>query len=503
MNRKAIHNLTRRGLLAGAAASLAAPVLGQGLLTSPRPVLRGGPRLPEADVLVREAGISGDVVFAVADATTGEVLEARGKDMPIAPASVTKAITALYALDVLGASHRFRTRLMATGPVTDGILDGNLILAGGCDPTLDTRDLALLAARLKEAGIREVRGGFVVHEGPVLSVRAIDPGQPDHVGYNPAVSGIALNFNRVHFEWKRVSGDYTITMDARTGKYRPDVDIARMSIADRGQPVYTYRDADGRDNWTVARGALGREGARWLPVRRPGLYAGEVFATLARSNGIVLKPPAVISILPPAKEVAAVESAPLSEVLQGMLKFSTNLSAEMVGLAATYARAGQVPTLAASAREMNRWAQENLGMVGPAFADHSGLGSASRISAVDMVRGLSALGHAELLRPLLKPVKLLDAAGRTTNNHPVKADAKTGTLNFVSGLAGYATATGGRELVFAIFSADEDIRASLTQDQRERPPGGRTWANRSRRLQRRLIMRWGSAFNERTVSANN
>ncbi|WP_300037125.1 D-alanyl-D-alanine carboxypeptidase/D-alanyl-D-alanine-endopeptidase [uncultured Roseobacter sp.] len=499
MRHRPAPHLTRRSLLAGALAGFGAPGLAGELLTSPRPVLRGGPKLPAADVLVREARLSGEIAFAVADAATGEILESRAPATGIAPASVTKAITALYALDTLGPDHRFRTRLLGTGPVENGMLEGNLILAGGCDPTLDTRDLALLATRLKEAGIREVRGGFVVHEGPVLSVRSIDPAQPDHVGYNPAVSGIALNFNRVHFEWKRASGDYTITMDARAGKYRPEVMIARMAVQDRAQPVYTYEDAGGRDNWTVARGALGREGARWLPVRRPGLYAAEVFATLARANGIVLKPAAVLQSLPEARELAAVESAPLSDVLQSMLKFSTNLTAEMVGLAATHARVGRVGTLAASASEMNTWARDVLGMQVPGFADHSGLGSTSRVSAADMVRGLGAVGHAALLRPLLKPVKLLDAQGRTINDHPVQADAKTGTLNFVSGLAGYVTSTGGRELVFAFFSADEEIRAGLTRAQRERPPGGRTWASRARRLQRQLIMRWGAEFNERTA----
>ena len=41
----------------------------------------------------------------------------------------------------------------------------------------------------------------------------------------------------------------------------------------------------------MARGALGTGGARWLPVRKPELYAGEVFATFARAQGIVLGKP--------------------------------------------------------------------------------------------------------------------------------------------------------------------------------------------------------------------
>lgn len=498
MNKKSRSTFTRRRMLELMLAGAATPALAGAPVSSLRPPAARGPVPPPgAENLVRKAGLTGEVVFAVADAQTGDVLEARGGDTGIAPASVTKAITALYALDVLGPTHRFKTRVLATGGLSDGVVQGDLILMGGCDPTTDTRDLAALAAAVKEAGVREVKGGFGVYEGPVLSVPTIDPQQPDHVGYSPAVAGIALNFNRVHFEWRRVSGEYAVTMDARSGKYRPDVDVARMSVVQRRSPIYTYDGAGARDRWTVASGALGREGARWLPVRQPGLYAGEVFATLARSHGLVLKSPKLVSFAPVGDVVAEIESDPLQDILRGMLKYSTNLTAEMVGLAATHARIGRVDTLAASANEMNAWAVAELGMQAPRFADHSGLGSASRISPADMVRGLSAPGRARQLRPLLKPVKLLDSQGRTIHNHPVQAEAKTGTLNFVSGLAGYITAPRGRDMVFAVFAADEDTRATLTRATRERPPGGRTYANRARRLQRRLIMRWGSAYDEK------
>ena len=486
---------SRRWLLQALLATAASPGLAAAPLVSERPPRGRGPvRPPGVDALIDKARLSGEIVFAVADAEKGDLIEVRGPETPIAPASTTKAITALYALDTLGAAHRFKTQVIVTGGMRDGVVTGDLVLVGGCDPTTDTRALADLAAQVKEAGVREVRGAFLVHEGPVVSVRTIDPEQPDHVGYSAAVAGIALNFNRVHFEWRRAGGKYNVTMDARAGQYRPEVDIARMKVVQRRAPIYTYEDLDGRDNWTVASGALGREGARWLPVRRPGLYAGEVFATLARSHGIVLKPPRLRMTAPDGVALAEVQSEPLESILKAMLKYSNNLTAEMVGLASTHARIGRVGSLAASAAEMNAWAIDALGMQAPAFADHSGLGSASRVTAQDMVRGLGAAGRAAQLRPLLKPVKLLDAQGRTIHDHPIKAQAKTGTLNFVSGLAGYVTSPQGRDMVFAIFAADEKTRATLQREERERPPGGRSYAVRARRLQRELIMRWGNAY---------
>ncbi|WP_187431028.1 D-alanyl-D-alanine carboxypeptidase/D-alanyl-D-alanine-endopeptidase [Roseobacter fucihabitans] len=487
---------SRRSFLAACLATAASPLLAAAPTVSLRPRLRGAvPDVADAvNEMLRASRVTGQVAFAVADAKTGDILEARNKAQGTAPASVTKSITALYALDRLGSDHRFATRVVAAGRVNDGVLDGDLVLEGGCDPTLDTRALADLAQQLKDSGLREVRGRFLVYENALTPLHTIDPDQPDHLGYSPAVSGIALNYNRVHFEWKRNAGKYKITMDARAAPYRPDVTIARMQIVERAAPVYTYDNAGDADHWSVAKGALGQEGARWLPVRHPGRYAGDVFATLARSQGIVLAVPELVGTMPEGEVRATVQSPPLREIIQGMLKYSNNLTAEMVGLAATRHTVARPQTLAASARQMNLWAMASLGMTNPAFADHSGLGSASRVSPQDMVRALSAAHRDARLRPLLKPVRLLDKNGRTTHKHPVKAVAKTGTLNFVSGLAGYITAPSGRELVFAIFCADEEVRARITRANRERPQGARSWATRARRLQRKLLARWGAVY---------
>ena len=477
---------------------MAGAALGGAPAISLRPVARPGGGAawlaPSAEALVAEAQLSGRVGYAVADAASGQVLEEGDGATGLPPASVTKAVTALYALDTLGPGYRFETRLFATGVLEGGVLKGDLILAGGGDPTLDTDALAALAAGLKKAGVRELRGQFRVWGGAVPFKRAIDEGQPEHVGYNPAISGLNLNYNRVHFEWKRAGGKYTISMDARTARYRPDVTVARMQIADRSVPVYTYRDAGGRDDWTVARGALGNGGARWLPVRKPELYAAEVFAILARSHGIDLGKPAMQDSAPQGGVIATHHSAPLRDILRDMLKYSTNLTAEMVGLVASARRKGRAVPLAQSAQAMNDWAAQRLGMTGAALRDHSGLSDRSRLSAAAMAKGLARAHEAGLLRPLLREHRMRDANGREMRDHPVKVVAKTGTLYFVSALAGYATAPGDRDLAFAILSASDSLRSGIDPAADGRPRGSRGWSVRARRLQRGLIEHWGAAY---------
>ena len=497
------NRFSRRVFLSGLLSGVAAPLFAEAPKTSLRPVPRPTGKAKEAvkrsatgaKALIDQSQLGGRVAFSVVDVKSGLVLEEHDGKSGQPPASVTKAVTALYALDQLGAGHRFRTRLIAKAPVQNGVIKGDLILAGGGDPTLDTDALADLARQLKAAGVREVRGTLRTYGGALPSVKEVDSAQPDHVAYNPSVSGLNLNFNRVHFEWKRGGNGYTVTMDARSAKYRPEVRVARMKIAPRDVPVYTYKDKGTYDDWTVARGALGKGGSRWLPVRKPEAYAAEVFSSFARSQGIVLKIGKPVNALPGGGVVLAThQSAQLREILRDMLKYSNNLTAEVVGMAATAKAKGRGGTLRRSAQAMAHWAGRNLGMNGAKFVDHSGLGSASRVSASSMARALARVHRNGALKPILKPIALRHEDGKVNKNHPVKVMAKTGTLYFVSSLAGYMTAPDGTELAFAIFAANEKKRAGINRATGERPAGSGTWNKRAKKLQQKLIERWGVVY---------
>ena len=490
--------ISRRVFLAVTASFLAQRVAAAPPSASLRPIARGTEHfkklVPSAETIVDSARLDGRVSFAVVDAQTGQRLEGANAKTGTPPASVAKAITALYALNVLGPLHRFITRLVVTGAVSNGVVHGDLILVGGGDPTLNTNDLAEMAKALKAQGIREVRGAFKVAEGALPYVKSIDRDQPDHVGYSPAVSGIALNYNRVHFQWRRAGSGYGVTMDARTDRYRPQVAMAQMKIVNRDTPVYIYKGADGADTWTVARHALGQDGARWLPVRKPALYAGDVLQTLMRAHGIVLRAPKITDIIPVGTMLVEHQSEDLKTILRAMLRFSTNLTAEMVGMSATAKRAGLVPSLKASAAEMNRWADAALGAKGIKLVDHSGLGSDSRMTAAAMVNALVKAHDNAALRPILKAVAMRDKRGRILKSHPIEVHGKTGTLNFVSGLAGYMTGKDGKVLAFAIFAVDDARRRRISKANREAPRGARSWNRRAKTMQLKLIERWGVLY---------
>lgn len=483
--------ISRRLLLGGLMAGVAAPGLADAPGASQRPKPRPGgtpaPALraaapvasaPAADDLIAAARLGGRVTFAVYDRASGALLEGRQEDTGQPPASVAKAITSIYAFDRLGPAYRFATRVLASGGISGGIVQGDLVLAGGGDPTLTTDQLGDLAAALRQQGLRGITGRFLVAGGALPRIARIDAGQPDHVGYNPSIAGLNLNFNRVHFEWKRGSAGWQVGMDARGDRFVPAVRMARARIVDREAPLFTYDRAGGEERWTVAAASLGKGGSRWLPVRQPEAYAGEVFQTLCAAQGITLPPPELAGGTPGGRVLAQVSSLALPELARDMLRHSTNITAEALGLAASGAG-----SLNASAGQMSDWLRAKHG-VDSRFVDHSGLGGASRISAAAMA---SALRRSAWLGDLMRPFP----TGTKARPGP-GVRAKTGTLNFVSGLGGFVDTP--RPLVFAIFAADVARRDSLAEGQRERPQGGPEWTRRARTLQGQLIERWAALY---------
>ncbi|MCA8883617.1 MAG: D-alanyl-D-alanine carboxypeptidase [Rhodobacteraceae bacterium] len=488
----------RRAVLAGLAALAMPGVAGAQVLNSPWPVPRP-PRPPAPDLTSRSRSLidamhlTGAVSCVLADTLSGKVLVAIDPDQPLPPASVTKAVTAAYAFAELGPGHRFITRVLGTGPLQNGVLHGDLILAGGGAPGLSTTDLAALARDLRLLGLREVTGGFRIWSGALPQIAEIAPDQPDHLGYNPSVSGLNLNYNRVHFGWRRSGADYTLTMDARDGDLKPAVQSSRIRLAAREAPVYAHGQdpQTGREDWTVARGALGSGGARWLPVRDGGLYAADVFATLMRAGGIVLQAPQRLDSLPDGAVLASLPSPALTDIARGMLKYSTNLTAEVLGLSASAAQMGApAADLASSGAAMTVWARDRLGMQASHFVDHSGLGDGSRATATDMCGALLRLGPDGALGRVLKEITLRRDDG---SPEPLRLTAKTGTLNFVSALAGHIAPRDGNPMTFAIFTADLARRAAIAPEDRENPPGSQGWTRRSRQMQFDLVRLWAGA----------
>ncbi|UXU74491.1 MULTISPECIES: D-alanyl-D-alanine carboxypeptidase [unclassified Paracoccus (in: a-proteobacteria)] len=455
--------LDRRGFLAGLLAAGLAPSWARAADLPP-------PR-------VAQARLSGTVAYALMDAVSGAMIEGYQPDLSLPAASTLKTVTTLYALDRLGPEHRFSTRVIRAGNM--------LVLAGGGDPVLDTDALDQLAAATVEAERTAGRAApttFAVWGGALPRVAQLDPAQAVHLPYNPSISGMILNFNRVHLQWRRGAQGPQLSLEARGRRLSPRAYTASIAPVARRAPLFDYDGSGQKENWTIARSALDQPGSRWLPVRRPELYAGDVFQTLCRARGLVLPAPETIEILPDGPEIARQDSPPLRDLARDMLAYSTNLTAEVLGLSAS--GAGDV---AQSAAAMAQWLR-GQGIEGAfSFQDHSGLAAGNRLTARILAQVLAGPGQRQNLRALLKPIPIKAAPGADAEPD-LHVAAKTGTLNFVSNLAGYARRAEGPDRIFAILTADEPRRAA-TEGQ-ELPDGVLAWTRQSKALQQGLIADW-------------
>lgn len=456
--------LSRRAVLAGLAAGVAARP-GRGRAAEP----------PRAGYLL-------------VDLKGGQVLDARAADRAFPPASVAKLVTTLYALEALGPGYRFATRLVASGPVEGGALAGDLALVGGGDPVLDTDALGELAAEL--SGLRAIKGGFRIDAGALPAIGQIAEDQPDAAGYNPAIAGLNLNFNRVYLQWAPGASGPKTAFSAPGERFEVDVPSVRAEVT-RAVREPTHGFGPGGEVWRLPAGGMRGAGSLWLPVREPVPYAAEVFAALAGRGGLTL-PAAIDGPAGGGTVLAERRGAPVAELLRGMLFHSTNLTAEVLGLRATQTRGGTPGDLARSAAAMTDWARAEYGLGGAVFVNHSGLTDQSHLTPREQVR---LLARAEDRLPgLLRERPVADGAGGTFRAEGARVLAKTGTLDFVSALAGYVERRNGRRLAFAIFAADPAARAAIRPEDRADPPGAALWANRARAEQAALLRKWLAAY---------
>jgi len=363
------------------------------LLLLPAPALAG------AGEKVAKLAPSGLVL--VLDAA-GNALVTRNADKPFVPASVTKIVTAWLALEVLGADYRFETRFYLDK-------DRVLYVRGGGDPFLVSEELALLAPKLVAATGKAPLTGMVLDASYYPAGLRI-PGIEDSTeSYDALNSALAVNFNTIYA--------------VRRGK--------TVRSAEKQTPITPLAISQFR-----ARGPKGRD--RISLAQDPALslqYAGELLAEFIKQAGGSVKGKILTGSVPEGLAPVYVhrQSRPLSEILHELLVGSNNYIANQVFLEIGAHRLGGPVGLDKSLKVAN----EMLAAHDLAKAIHleegSGLSRGNRFTARGLAKVLALFApHAGLLKP-----------GKG-------ARYKTGTLDGVRTLAGYADTSKNGQVRFVI-----------------------------------------------------
>ena len=137
------------------------------------------------------------------------------------PASVIKVFSTYAAILKLGFDYRWPTEFYTTGKIKNGVLKGDLLVKGYGDPTLSSKDLPDIVAKIKARGIRKITGNIVIDRSYFAVGTKNNSGfdkhtyspynaMPDAMMFNERISTICVAPNKNSVRKKVPDGSYVI-----------------------------------------------------------------------------------------------------------------------------------------------------------------------------------------------------------------------------------------------------------------------------------------------------
>ncbi|HUS30577.1 MAG TPA: D-alanyl-D-alanine carboxypeptidase [Kofleriaceae bacterium] len=407
-------------------------------------------------------GITG---LFVADAATGEPLFAVNADDPLNPASNVKMISTATALELLGPTFKYTTRLLANEPDASGTIKGDMFLLGTWDPTLALSDMDKLAEQLAARGVHSLEGDVLVGGDPTrdgiyramipLEIKAGEPTQP------PTVTPPA-NFDLFTF-------DITAKTDKRARK-RHKLKVSTEII-----------DVDGKRRMKVTiAGTIGKGGETMFPLysrERTLVAAHALRAALKNHNITVTGDTRVMELgdfigdsvkthaLP--VEVARHESPELQDIVRRINKFSINWLADRVIMTAAALSKRTQPSMDVAVEAMYGWLQRHpqLKKEDVTIDTGSGLSYRTRITPAELVKIVRAAGGyapdaataQDNAKAWLSSLSVAGTDGTLRSRFRLSevkghVHGKTGSLSTVIALTGVLDLDPARPLAFSIVT---------------------------------------------------
>jgi serine-type D-Ala-D-Ala carboxypeptidase/endopeptidase (penicillin-binding protein 4) len=425
----------------------------------------------------------------------GDTLFALNADVPLAPASNMKLYSTAAALYYLGPEFRYSTYVLGTGPVVNGVLQGDLILYGTGDPTMSTRMLSgpvtplrALADSLRARGIVAVQGD-VVGDGSYFDAEWLGRGwSQDNFGawYSAPVGALSIaeNVASVRVAPGAAAGTparisttpstmglavVNETLTVPSGRsfvrfaYEPRGLVVRGQIARAHPGVAHSTSIVNPSNFTTAvfRNVLHEQGIQvaggvrtvYTPDESPVTFAARAARNGSAANG------GQGGAQPHPRVLAIHLSPPMSDLVSVTNHVSHNLFAEALLKTVGRVALGE-GTFEAGSRAIRYFLECEAGIDTAAIniVDGSGLSPLNRVTARSTIQLLDMMTRNEHWETYLAS---LPESGRPRPRGlnrmlgtPAVGNlrAKTGTIRTVSSLSGYVNSAEGERLAFAIMA---------------------------------------------------
>ncbi|MBC7916109.1 MAG: D-alanyl-D-alanine carboxypeptidase/D-alanyl-D-alanine-endopeptidase [Pyrinomonadaceae bacterium] len=403
--------------------------------------------------------------LTVLNAKTGEVVFSKNGNIGLAPASTLKAITSISAYHILGENFTWQTTLGYTGSIVNGILNGNLILTGGGDPTLgsdrynQSKPEVLLSrwlAAIKKAGIKKINGRLIGDDA-LFGTQIIPLGwiwQDIGNYYGAGATSLSWRENEtgVRFKAGDKSGDKTLLTGNTAGPVPLKlVNEVTTGAAGSGDNVYAYSAP--YTDIVYLRGTYGIDLKKTIMISMPD-PALNLVAELRenlQNNGIVISGEATTSrllnlsktvYLPPSAILDKYNSPQLGKVVYWLNQKSLNLYAENL-LKTLALKQGKFASTENAISELKRFWTNKLKMDANALSilDGSGLSPENRVTTMAM---------AAILQSATKEPWYPSFHESLPENNSMKM--KSGSIRNVLAYTGYHTSSSGSSFVFSFIT---------------------------------------------------
>jgi D-alanyl-D-alanine carboxypeptidase/D-alanyl-D-alanine-endopeptidase (penicillin-binding protein 4) len=450
-----------------------------------------------ADTLLAVSPSSkGDWGLLIVDAQTGETLFEKNADGYFVPASNMKLFTTALALAKLGPDYKFHTTLETRGTISsDGKLSGDVLLVGRGDPNLSNRKfpyelkeefdgppekaLAELADALVAHGVKEISGDLIGDDSYFPRERYPNGWEIDDMvwEYGAAISAIVVDDNTVAVTLTpgEKKGD---PVQASVSPLTPDFALQNdVTTAEPGLKSDLTLTREPGANLVVVRGTLPAKGAPRklvLAIEEPAQHAASLLAGLLIERGVKIdgKVRAVHiadTDSTPRTVLAEHVSVPLGDSVKLVNKISQNLHTEM--LLRTAARQSG---LWSTPDEMLKTPQDFYAIAGIApddviQTDGSGLSRHDLVTPRAIVSLLKYAQGQSWFAPYYAslPVAGIDGSLQDRMKGTIAAGrihAKTGSVEHVRTLSGFAETPNGRRLIFSFLSNNQGGKSHEAAD---------------------------------------
>ena len=423
--------------------------------------------------------------FYVKDMTTGAVIADYNGQMCIPSASTMKLVTTATATQFLGRGYRFKTQLMYAGVLDTltGILNGDLYIIGGGDPTLGSkyftkedheRDfLAEWVAAISTAGIKTIQGR-VIADASKYNYDGVPAGWVwgdlgNYYGAGPSGLTIFDNMCRIEFKTGNNAGDSTAIICINP--YIPGLTVQNevKSADSKSDNAFVFGAPYSLD-WFVQGSIPKNEENFEVKASIPDpeyLTAIEVNYALCQAGISIQYGPTTfrelnkhIPFKKPALTLIHEHSSPsLATIMDIVNQQSINLFAEHILCEISYKKSGYGSTYNGAQYCMSYW-KSKIGN-GLYMTDGSGLSRSNAVSAKFLVNLLTFMNGTDSGEKFKESLALAGKRGTMSSmckgtTAAGRVFGKSGTMNRIKSYAGYVESTSGKKLAYAIIFNNHD-----------------------------------------------